>query len=691
MRSDFWHRVAEAPLLAELLSDRGAVLDLWPPSPAEIAEIIRGPTAKAGVHFGRDDLDVALDARLADDAAREPGALPLLSYALDELYRRDRRNGGADAGRIELRWETYRDIGFLKGAITRRADEMIAELARYGVDDRAVARVLRHLVSLDESDGDRPVARNAPLFLFAEGTPERLLIDAFLRPDMRLLVAEGDAVEARLRVAHEALLTEWERAHRLIAEDAVNLSRRRLEEAERHWRSAAPAERSGLLLRPGLELHEAEALVAAWSDEIALALRDYITRSQEAEHRRIAEREEAARQLADRLSEAQLNQSRFLTSVAAAELRDIHIERAMLIARAALPVDMRKPDRPIWNGAFVLIADARARDRAIAVMVGHGRRVASAAFSPDGARIVAASEDGTARLWDGQTGAPLAILEGHRDGVTGVAFSPDGTRLVTASADRTARLWDGQTGAPLAILEGHRDGVTGVAFSPDGARAVTASYDDTARLWDGRTGAALAPLEGHQGGVTSAAFSPDGARIITTSDDRTARLWNGQTGALLALLEGHQDAVWSAAFGPDGARIVTASNDRTARLWPAWPLLRDDTAGYVAIAAVRILTPEERLRAFIPAPAIGTVEATPEPDRHRQLAEGFERSDGAGRDFERALFHYAVAVRLYEEQGREDEARLARIRRGSLARLLPPQTAARIAYKAMDWTPAGPR
>jgi hypothetical protein len=51
------------------------------------------------------------------------------------------------------------------------------------------------------------------------------------------------------------------------------------------------------------------------------------------------------------------------------------------------------------------------------------------------------------------------------------------------------------------------------------------------------------------------------------------------------------------------------------------------------------------------------------------------------------LQHYAVAVRLFEEQGREDEARFARMRRGSLARVLPPQTAVRIAYEAMDWRP----
>jgi AAA ATPase domain len=112
MRSDFWHRVAEVPLLADLLSDRSKVLDLWPPNPAEIAEIIRGPAAKAGAEFGKDEVDVALDAQLAEDAAREPGALPLLSYALDELYRRDRRHPEGAAGRTRLRWETIATSGF---------------------------------------------------------------------------------------------------------------------------------------------------------------------------------------------------------------------------------------------------------------------------------------------------------------------------------------------------------------------------------------------------------------------------------------------------------------------------------------------------------------------------------------------------------------------------------------------------
>ena len=74
----------------------------------------------------------------------------------------------------------------------------------------------------------------------------------------------------------------------------------------------------------------------------------------------------------------------------------------------------------------------------------------SAAFSPDGKRIVTASEDKTARLWDAETGKPIGEpLKGHTDSVMSAAFSPDGKRIVTASDDKTARLWDAETGKQI--------------------------------------------------------------------------------------------------------------------------------------------------------------------------------------------------------------------------------------------------
>jgi dipeptidyl aminopeptidase/acylaminoacyl peptidase len=98
-------------------------------------------------------------------------------------------------------------------------------------------------------------------------------------------------------------------------------------------------------------------------------------------------------------------------------------------------------------------------------------------------RVLTASYDGTARVWDAATGREIARLQGHGDWVLSAAFSPDGTRIVTASRDRTARVWDAATGNEVARLTGHGDTVQSAAFSPNGGTILTASNDGTARIW----------------------------------------------------------------------------------------------------------------------------------------------------------------------------------------------------------------
>ncbi|KAM3108459.1 AAA-like domain-containing protein [Phormidesmis sp. 146-33] len=202
--------------------------------------------------------------------------------------------------------------------------------------------------------------------------------------------------------------------------------------------------------------------------------------------------------------------------------------------------------------------------REIVKLQGHQDIVYSASFSPDGQRIVTASADKTARVWD-LSGREIAKLQGHQNSVRSASFSPDGQRIVTASVDNTARVWD-LSGKEIAKLQGHQNWVNSASFSPDGQRIVTASADNTARVWD-LSGKEIARLQINAGGITGASFSPDGERIVTASFDKTARIWNVSDKRIIATLEGHQDNVLSASFSPDGQRIVTASVDNTARVW----------------------------------------------------------------------------------------------------------------------------
>jgi WD40 repeat protein len=92
------------------------------------------------------------------------------------------------------------------------------------------------------------------------------------------------------------------------------------------------------------------------------------------------------------------------------------------------------------------------------------------------------------RFWDAATGKEITVLRGHDGRVYSAAFSPDGSRIITASEDSTVRIWDAATGKETTVLRGHDGRVYSAAFSPEGSRVVTASEDRTVRVWDAATG-----------------------------------------------------------------------------------------------------------------------------------------------------------------------------------------------------------
>lgn len=602
MRADFWHRVVDTPDLVQLADGFGR-LDIMPPTPAEISQIIRRPAEAAAVAFElHATTGVPLNDLIATEAAQD-AALPLLSYLLDQLYHIDIETSG---GR-NLTYNSYNKLGGLKGAIATRADTVIAQLPDQ--DRQALRQVLFLLVQMSVTDGqaERPVARRAPMEMFPPDTPKRRLVDALLGQNARLLVADAvDGAPASVRLAHEALISEWRTARDYLAlyADALRI-RRSVEERYARWRmlDKQRGDRPGLAAVPrvprwllhrarnnrasgflvDIDLAEARRLVRDYRDELAPALVDFIEQSTLIDRRRrrrtlrvissiaaamttlaiaaIYEAHVASGQR-DAALQAQL---RSLTQTAAARLNEHDYSAALNMILEVLPRGgVRRDYTP---EALSVFQEARAGDVQLTALTGHSDRVATVAYSHDGHRLLTASYDKTARVWDTASGLTLVTLEGNTDRMSAAAFSPDDRRVATSSYDRTVRIWDALTGKLLTTLVGHQDYVTSVVFSPDGRRLASSSYDHTVRIWDAAASVELTSLRGHDDYVMSAAFSPDGRRIVTASADKTARIWDATAGTTLLKLEGHRDWLASAAFSPDGRRIVTSSYDHTARIW----------------------------------------------------------------------------------------------------------------------------
>ncbi len=601
MRADFYAQCLDHPSLSACLDTNLYNVPLV--SPPQLRETIEKRLALAGARAEPG----LIDSLLADVGA-EPGNLALLEHALGQIW----ENCGG-SGRT-LTSDSYSEIGRLKGALGRHADEVLCSIEE--ADRELAQKIFLELVQLGE--GAQDTRRRAPKeALLGLGRPEKVeRLIAYLT-SRRLLATSGQGphspAENFVEVSHEALIREWPALRSWLKENREDLRLGRiLLHAAEEWRDLNRD--PGALLR-GARLAQGLEWLARREDPSGI-LREFLEASRDAEQEaqgRELRRESELRQAAEARAEAEerLRQeadNRRMADRAAALLalrsaarsrRFSYALGALFVIAAAAAWSARQQQLTAQSRALAAQAEqALSRDQPAALMLafrgwetaktaeanlavahafpqllgrleGHTRSVNHTAFSPDGQRIVTSSSDDTARVWNALNGQLLVKLEGHESTVNYAEFSPDGQRIVTASGDNTARVWNAGSGQLLAKLEGHESDVNYAEFSPDGQRIVTASDDKTSRLWNAGNGQLLAKLEGHESSVNHAEFSRDGKRIVTASSDDTARVWDVVNGQLLAKLEGHKSSVDDAKFSPDSQRILTASWDKTARVWNA--------------------------------------------------------------------------------------------------------------------------
>jgi WD40 repeat protein len=232
------------------------------------------------------------------------------------------------------------------------------------------------------------------------------------------------------------------------------------------------------------------------------------------------------------------------------------------------------------RGAIALLplmsvaCSAKPRRQQPLVLRGHTAALSAVHFNADGSKIVTASKDGTARIWNARTGKLDQLFAQHTGAIATAELSSDGRRLVTASADETAKVWDVRTGKLLLSLAeaeaGFANSLSSAHFSQDGRLIVTAGDDGVARTWDALTGKRLIRFR-HGRPLLTAEVSRDSKWLATGSvRDGNAKLWNVETGALVAELEheaGLKRYLHTVAFSPDGNTLLTAGRESYARVW----------------------------------------------------------------------------------------------------------------------------
>ena len=587
LRADFYDRPLEYPGLAELVQARTE--PIVPMTATELERVVTGPAERVGVKVER-----PLVAEMVADMVDQPGALPLLQYALTELF--DNRADGM------VSVAAYRQIGGLAGALARRAETIFTGLAGDAQD--AARQLFLRLVTPGE--GVEDTRRRASIAELTAAAPEHMptILSGFGAARLLSFDRDAETREPTAEIAHEALLREWGRLRRWIDSSRDDLrTQRRLQTAAVDW-SAADHDRS--FLATGSLLDEYQAWRSASGMVPTTLEHQYLEASLE-ERDRARSKERARVEREQALERRSVHRLRVLVGVlavaaiigggltvlavtqarraaaqaeVAAQQADVAAARELAAASVAnLGVDPERSillaleaiDRTRATDGTVLPEAEEALHRAVTAsrialrVPGLGGAVA---WSPAADEFVTEGpeETGLIDIRSAATGESVRAWRGHDIDINDVAYSPDGSLLLTTGDDGTVAAWDPGTGATVSAYADGPAEVWGPAASPDNAVMAAAwPTDDVVRIIDVTTGRVRREIAIDNPHRT--AFSPDGTKLAITSRVpgglSIVDVASGDRVISLPFSTPVDDVSWS----PDGRWIATAGPAETAHIF----------------------------------------------------------------------------------------------------------------------------
>ncbi len=608
IRADFYDRPLLYPEFGNLI--RKTTELVLPLASDELQQAIVGPAERVGLA-----LETGLVAAIAQDVAAQPGALPLLQYALSELYERR-------TGRL-LTLDAYQTSGRVLGALARRAEELYGSMDDSGQE--AARQLFLRLVTLGEGTEDtrRRVRQTELSAVNGSSDAMQQIVDLFGK--YRLLTFDRDPITRTptIEVAHEALIRQWARLKQWIETSREDMQQhRRLMAAAEEWGNA---DQDPSFLASGARLDQFEAFSAHTDILLNQQETEYLQASiaEREQKRALEEARKAHEAMLERRSrnflralaivlalatlgalgltafalnqndmaqrnaatatfaqgEAIVQADNAATAAVFAEAMAADAHSLALVSGAQLALSVHDTDLAI---ALALEANRTSNpsleaQRTLAEAVytpgtrrifqGHNNWIWSVAYSPDGRTALSGGLDHVLFLWDMETGEEIRRFTGHEDQVLAVAYSPDGSTALSGSQDYTLILWDLDTGDQIRRFEGHSDTVTSVVFSADGQTALSGSYDDTLILWDVETGELIRRFVGHTDNVLSVALSASGFTALSASADDTVILWNVSAGTPLLQMAGHTSDVYTVAYTPDELGALSGSDDHDLIFW----------------------------------------------------------------------------------------------------------------------------